>query len=112
MSDPSSDEWSGLPLMLTVKDAARVLGIGRSHVYNLTKLYFASGGVEGLPVIRLGDLLRVPKAALHERVTTGQIVQLIPKRVDDATENATASRKTSRTGRRTDRSQLSLLGSD
>ncbi len=112
MSVPSSDEWSDLPLILTVDDAARLLRIGRSHAYNLTKLYFASGGLQGLPAIRLGDLLRVPKAALHELVTNGRIVQLIPKHVDDATVNVTATRPRSRTNSRTDRSQLSLLGSD
>ena len=112
VSDPCSDEWSGLPLMLTVEDAARVLRIGRSHAYNLTKFYFVSGGNDGLPALRLGDLLRVPKAALYELVTTGRVVQLIPNRVDDATPDAIASRKTSRPGRRADRSQLSLLGSD
>ena len=111
MSDPSSDEWSGLPLMLTIEDAARVLRIGRSHAYNLTKVYFASGGTKGLPALRLGDLLRVPKAALHELVSTGRVVQLIPSRVDDATPGATA-RNTSRPVRRADRSQLSLLGQD
>ena len=112
MSDPSTDEWSGLPLMLTVEEAARVLRIGRSHAYNLTKVYYASGGTNGLPALRLGDLLRVPKAALHELVTTGRVVQLIPTRVDDATPDATAAQNPSRPARRTDRSQLSLLGSD
>ena len=100
MSDPSTDEWSGLPLMLTVEDAARVLRIGRSHAYNLTKVYFGSGGTDGLPALRLGDLLRVPKAALHELVTTGRVVQLIPSRVDDATPDATAARKECATCRR------------
>jgi excisionase family DNA binding protein len=111
VSDSSFNEWSGLPLMLTVDEAARLLRIGRSHAYNLTKVYFASGGAKGLPVIRLGDLLRVPRAALHELVTTGRRVQLIPNRVD-ATPDATAARKPTRTGRRVEGSQLSLLGSD
>ena len=112
MSDQGSNEWSGLPLMLTVEDTARVLRIGRSHAYNLTKVYFASGGLDGLPVIRLGDLLRVPKAALYELVTTGRVVQLIPACVANATPDATTARTTSRTSRRVDGSQLSLLGSD
>ncbi len=112
MSDATSDEWSALPLMLTVEDAARVLRIGRSHAYNLTKVYFASGGTNGLPALRLGDLLRVPKSALHELVTTGRVAQLIPARANDATPGATAARNTSRPAGRADRSQLSLLGSD
>ena len=72
------DEWTGLPIMLTVEDAAHVLRISRSKAYEMTKLYTASGGTAGKPCLRLGDLLRVPKFALHEFVTTGHIVQLIP----------------------------------
>ena len=112
MSDPYSDEWSDLPLMLTVEDAARVLRIGRSHAYNLTKVYLTSGGTDGLPVLRLGDLLCVPKAALHELVTTGRVVQLIPAHANNATADATASRKPPRSSRHSNGSQLSLLGSD
>lgn len=111
MSEPI-DEWDALPMMLTVIDAARVLRIGRSKAYELTTLYASSGGTQGLPCLRLGDLLRVPKAALHEFVTTGRIVQLIPQRDANATGDATASRKPARKSRASDRAQLSLLGSD
>ena len=111
MTDQVVDEWSVLPLMLTVDEAARVLRIGRSKAYGMTTLYETSGGTQGLPVLRLGDLLRVPRFALHEFVTTGRIVQLIPP-VEHATINATPTKKPPRTGRRVDGSQLSLLGSD
>ena len=111
MSEPAVDEWSALPLMLTVDEAARVLRIGRSKAYEMTKLYETSGGTQGLPILRLGDLLRVPKAALYEFVTTGRIVQLIPA-VEHATEHVTPTKKQSRSRRLTDRAQLSLLGSD
>ena len=111
MSEPI-DEWDALPLMLTVIDAARVLRIGRSKAYELTTLYASSGGTQGLPCLRLGDLLRIPKAALHEYVTTGHIVQLIPQRDVNATVDATASRKPARKSIAGDRTQLSLLGSD
>ncbi len=106
------DEWSAMPLMLTVEDAARVLRIGRSKAYEMAKLYTASGGTAGLACLRLGDLLRVPKFALHEFVTTGRVVQLIPQHVANATPDATASRKPASKSRGTDRAQLSLLGSD
>ena len=106
--DELSDEWNALPIMLTVKDAASVLRIGRSKAYEMTTLYASSGGTQGLPCLRLGDLLRIPKAALHEYVTTGHIVQLIPHRDD----NAAVSRKPARKSRASDRAQLSLLGSD
>ena len=112
VSDPYSGEWRDLPLMLTVEDAARVLRIGRSHAFNLTKLYLTSGGTNGLPVLRLGDLLRVPTAALHELVTTGRVVQLIPNHANNPTADATTSRKSSRSSRHSNGNQLSLLGSD
>jgi len=70
-------------------------------------LYFASGGTDGIPALRLGGLLRTPKHALHELVTTGCVVQLIA----DATAHATTPSPRART-RRTDRAQLSLLASD
>ena len=111
MSERVLDEWSELSLMLTVNEAAGVLRIGRSKAYEMTKLYETSAGTRGLPVLRLGDLLRVPRFALHELVTTGRVVQLIPP-VEHATDHATPMRPASRTGRRADRSQLSLLGSD
>lgn len=72
MSEPI-DEWNEMPIMLTVEDAARVLRISRSRAYEMTKQYTASGGTAGLPCLRLGDLVRVPKFALHEFVTTGRV---------------------------------------
>lgn len=53
-----------LPDMLTVEEAAEVLRISRGTAYDLARRYLWSGGREGLPVIRLGRSLRVPKAAL------------------------------------------------
>ena len=102
-----ADDWSDLPLLLTVEEAGRLLRVGRSHAYNQVTLYFASGGTAGIPALRVGGLLRVPKHALHELLTTGRVVQLI----EHATEHATPPSPRART-RRTDRAQLSLLGSD
>jgi hypothetical protein len=102
-----ADDWSDLPLLLTVEEAGRLLRVGRSHAYNQVTLYFASGGTDGIPALRLGGLLRVPKQALNELVTTGRVVQLLA----DATAHATQPSARART-RRTDRAQLSLLGSD
>ena len=116
MNEPIDDEWSELPIMLTVEEAARVLRVGRSKAYEMAALYTWSGGTQGLPVLRLGTLLRVPKFALYEYVTTGRIVQLIAQpdanAIDHAIEHATASRKSTRTRRTSDHAQLSLLGSD
>ena len=62
--------------MLTVEEAAAVLRIGRSLAYQLAREYDATGGVSGLPVIRLGGCLRVPRWALLELALTGRVVRL------------------------------------
>jgi len=112
VNEPCSDEWNHMPLMLTVEEAARVLRIGRSHAYNLARMYFASGGTHGLPVLRLGNVMRVPKIALYELVTTGHVMQLIAPAPAIASERAADPRTQLRATRATSRSQLSLLGSD
>ena len=55
----------GLPRFLTVEEAAVVLRIGRTSAYELARRWLATGGREGLPVIRLGRTLRVPRAAIE-----------------------------------------------
>jgi excisionase family DNA binding protein len=69
---------SGVPAapLLTVEEAARVLRIGRSLAYQLAQDYDSSGGFRGLPVIRIGNCLRVPRWALAELVSTGRVVRL------------------------------------
>lgn len=62
--------------LLTVEEAASVLRIGRSLAYQLSGEYEASGGLSGLPVIRLGGCLRVPRWALLELALCGRVVRL------------------------------------
>ena len=112
MNQAIANEWSELPILLKVDEAGVVLRIGRSKAYEMTTLYVASGGTNGLPCLRLGDVLRVPRFALEALVTTGRLVQLLPKPDLDATVHATPQRKSTRSRQSTDRSQLSLLTSD
>ena len=86
------DVWDDLPLMLTVEEAGRLLRVGRSHAYNQVTLYFATGGVDGIPAIRIGGVIRVPKHALHELVTTGHLVQLIDHPPPNRSRPSTGSR--------------------
>jgi len=69
----SLDEY---PLLLTVEEAAGVLRIGRSLAYELARLYESSDGRDGLPVLRVGALMRVPRWALAELISTGRVVRL------------------------------------
>jgi excisionase family DNA binding protein len=55
----------GLPDFLTVEEAAAVLRIGRTTAYDLARRYRVTGGAEGLPVVVLGRMLRVPRAQLE-----------------------------------------------
>ncbi len=49
----------GLPLMLTIAEAAEVLRISRSSAYKLAEEHRTSGGASGLPTVRLGGRLLV-----------------------------------------------------
>jgi hypothetical protein len=56
-------------VVLTLAEAAAVLRIGRSAAYELARRYLATGGTEGLPVLRLGRYLRVPRSALERMIS-------------------------------------------
>ncbi len=81
---------SGVPTapLLTVEEAARVLRIGRSLAYQLAQDYDSSGELSGLPVIRIGNCLRVPRWALAELVSTGRVVRLCDAEVPVAVLDA------------------------
>ena len=64
------------PVLLTVEEAADVLRIGRTLAYTLARRYQATGGRAGLPVVRVGYLLRVPRWALMEFALNGRVVSL------------------------------------
>jgi excisionase family DNA binding protein len=62
----SAERIDDQPAWLTVEEAARVLRIGRTKAYALTREWRRSGGRSGLPVVDFGDVLRVPRRALDE----------------------------------------------
>ena len=57
-----------VPDLLTIEEAAMVLRIGRTTAYELASRDLATGGGEGLGVVRVGRLLRVRRIALEALV--------------------------------------------
>jgi len=60
---PANDPFAGLPLLIAVPEAAKLLGISRAAAYR-----FASAG--DLPIKRLGRRVYVVTARLREFVET------------------------------------------
>ena len=53
-----------------------MLRVGRTLAYALARRYEDTAGLEGLPVVRLGNCLRVPRWALLELALNGRTVPL------------------------------------
>ena len=54
------------PDFLTVEEAGAVLRLSRGKAYELAREFLATGGASGMPVIRLGRQLCVPRARLEQ----------------------------------------------
>lgn len=54
--------------VLTVEEAAKKLRIGRGLAYAQARRWRETNGREGLPVIKLGRSLRVPRAAFDRHL--------------------------------------------
>lgn len=55
---------TGLPLMLTVSEAAAVLRISRTSAYKLAEEWRFTKGTSGLPTVRLGSRVMVRRVDL------------------------------------------------
>jgi hypothetical protein len=56
---------SDLPDLATVEEVAQALRISRTLGYQLARRWLDTDGREGIPVIRLGGVLRTPRLALE-----------------------------------------------
>ena len=61
---------AGVPDLLTVEEAARVMRIGRTKAYALAREWRTSKGQSGLPVVDIGNVLRVPRQRLEQLLGT------------------------------------------
>ena len=62
--------------LLKIAEAAAEMRISVSLAYQLAHEYLNSGGAAGLPVMRFGTCMRVPRWALDVLITTGRVVRL------------------------------------
>ena len=65
MSEKSAG--SSLPPMLTVVQAAAIMGIGRTFAYELVRT-----GQWPTPIIHMGRLIKIPSGPIVELMTTGE----------------------------------------
>lgn len=54
------------PDFLTVEEAAAVLRVGRTKAYEMARAFLASNVDDGLPVVKVGRQLRVPRHSLED----------------------------------------------
>jgi hypothetical protein len=124
-TSPTDTGDSGL-LLLTVDEAARVLRIGRTKAYALTREYRDTGGRSGIPVVDFGDVLRVPAARIAAKlgVTAADVVAAVrgsheapaerpaPPEAVAARPDETSRSRTPRRRPASATAQLSLLDAD
>ena len=55
-----------VPDLLKVMEAAGVLRVGRTTAYDLVGKYFDTDGADGMPCLRVGGQLRVPRVLFEE----------------------------------------------
>ena len=103
-STADARDLDSLPAMLTVAEAASVLRIGRTLAYQLASR-FVGGDAHGLPAIRLGGCLRVPRWALIEFIRDGHVISDLNAKVTAAVDALLddSEAPTASLGRRRDR---------
>jgi hypothetical protein len=110
-----------LPLMLTVEQTCAVLGIGRSLAYAEVRRYLATAGRGGIPAIRIGSAIRVPRVGLVDLMLAVPVPVVSgvaplhtvtsPSSGPDST-NRTRRRRTTRSSRTSDVAQLPFAAPD
>lgn len=61
------ESGEAMPETLTVQDIQKILKLGRNRVYNLVHS-------NAFPVIRIGNLIRIPKEPFYEWLATSHVI--------------------------------------
>lgn len=72
-----------LPDLLTVEETAAVLRIGRTSAYAEIRRWETTGGAAGIPSVRFGRSVRVPKAVIVRLLDPTR-----PRAVDEGAHDA------------------------
>ncbi len=62
---------TGESAFLRVREAAVILGISNSAAYELANVWLATDGRTGLPAVRMGRRILIPRAAINRMAATG-----------------------------------------
>ncbi len=62
---------TGESAFLRVREAAVILGISNSATYELANAWLASEGWAGLPAVRMGRRILIPRAAIDRLAAVG-----------------------------------------
>jgi excisionase family DNA binding protein len=62
---------TGEAAFLRVREAAVVLGISNSAAYELANAWLATDGRTGLPAVRMGRRILIPRAAIDRLAAVG-----------------------------------------
>ena len=85
-----------VPDLLKVMEAAGVLRVGRTTAYDQVAKYFATNGADGMPCIRVGGQLRVPRVLFEEWLGFRITVWPPLEAPDDVTTSRTSPRPRSK----------------
>jgi excisionase family DNA binding protein len=59
------------PAFLRVREAAVILGISNSATYEMANAWLATDGRAGLPAVRMGRRILIPRAAIDRLAAVG-----------------------------------------
>ncbi len=62
---------TGEPAFLRVREAAAILGISKSATYELANAWLATDGQAGLPAVRMGRSILIPRTAIDRLAAVG-----------------------------------------